>query len=76
MKKNEKVILLNGFTNSEIKEILNCYKENKKLPKDIIFATVTETALKWTVEEWLNELSKEHEEFKKLKENSAESGTK
>lgn len=76
MEKNEKVILLSGFTNSEIKEILNCYKENKKLPKDIIFATVTETSLKWTVEEWLNELSKEHEEFKKLKENSSKSNTK
>ena len=68
MEKEPKAILLSGFTNGEIKELLNSYKKNDKLPKDIIFATVTETALNWTVKDWLKELSTEHKEFKKLKD--------
>jgi DNA-binding transcriptional MerR regulator len=66
MGEKQKAILLSGFTNSEIKELLNCYKANKNLPKDIIFATVTETALDWKVKDWLKELEAEHAEFKKL----------
>ena len=68
MEKEPKAILLSGFTNGEIKELLNSYKKNGKLPKDIIFATITETALNWTVKDWLKELNAEHEEFKKLKD--------
>ncbi len=60
-----KAILLSGFSNDEIKELLNCYRKNKKLP-ETIFASVTKTALNWKVKDWLKELQAEHEEFKKI----------
>ncbi len=59
MKKDEKkYILLSGFTNDEVKKVINCLKSSKELPR-IIFATTTETVLKWTVKKWLDELAKE-----------------
>ncbi len=62
--KTPKAILLSGFTDEEIKELLRCYKENKNLPHTI-FATVTETVLKWKVEDWLKELEEEDRYFRK-----------
>ncbi len=67
MEKMPKAILLSGFTDKEIMELLKCYKANKNLPRTI-FASVTETSLKWKVEDWLKELAEEDRYFKeKLK---------
>jgi hypothetical protein len=63
-----KAILISGFTDEEIRELLRCYRENKKLPRTI-FATVTETALEWKVKDWLKELEEEDRYFKKQLKN-------
>ncbi len=63
MEKVPKAILLSGFTNEEIKEFLNWYKQNKNLPR-VILASVTETALEWKVKDWLKELEEEDRYFR------------
>lgn len=60
-----KVVLLHNFEKQDILKIMKLIKEN--FNEDIIFASTTSTSLKWTVEDLLEELNKEHEEFKKLK---------
>ena len=62
-----KVILLHGFSNQDVTQILNAYKQIKNMPP-AIFAATTETSLEWKVKELIKELEKEHEEFKKMKE--------
>jgi DNA-binding transcriptional MerR regulator len=63
MDKQPKAVLLSGFTNEEIREFLNWYKQNKKLPR-VILASVTETALEWKVKDWLKELEEEDRYFR------------
>lgn len=61
-KDGKKYILLSGFTNEEVKKVINFLKSSKELPR-IIFATTTETVLDWTVKEWLDELAREDNLF-------------
>jgi hypothetical protein len=68
MKKEKSFIVLHGFENLEIKKVIKTLRENFP-EKDLIFATSTPTNLKWTLEDLFNELEKEHEEMKKIKEN-------
>lgn len=67
MKKDTKVILMHGFTNEEVTKILDAYKKISQMPSSI-FAATTETSLNWKVKDLIAELEKEHEEFKKIKE--------
>jgi hypothetical protein len=62
--KDKRFVLLAGFSDEELIETLKTYKSNNKLPK-AIFASVTETALDWKVKDWLEELSREDEYYKK-----------
>ncbi|BBE30685.1 hypothetical protein OSSY52_08260 [Tepiditoga spiralis] len=61
-------IIMDGFTNEQTLKIMRAIKSLEGMP-EIIFATVTETSKKWTVEELIKELNLEHEEMKKYKEN-------
>ena len=58
-KKEEKnkVIILNGFSDSQLNEFINFYKANK-LPK-AIFSTVTKTSKEFKLKRLLKELKKE-----------------
>lgn len=60
-----KVVLLHNFEKQDILKIMKLIKE--AFNEDIIFASTTPSSLKWTVEDLLEELNKEHEEFKKLR---------
>ncbi len=62
-KKLPKAILISGFSDEEIKELLKCYKANKNLPQTI-FASVTKTVLEWKVKDWLKELEEEDRYFR------------
>ncbi len=64
---DRKIIIINGFSEEELKEFLSWYKQNEKLPKSI-FAVVTEHSIEWKVKDLLEELVKEDEEMKKIRE--------
>lgn len=59
---DKKFVLLANFSKEEVFELISWYKQNKKLPPSI-FASVTETVLKWRVSEWLQELENEDKYF-------------
>ena len=63
--KNAKIIIINGFTNEELKEFLSFYKKNPNLPVPI-FATVTDNSLEMKVKDLIEELFEEDENFKKM----------
>jgi len=60
-----KVVLLHNFEKQDILKIMKLIKE--AFNEEIIFASTTPTSLKWTVEDLLEELNKEHEEFRKIR---------
>lgn len=62
----KKFLLFHNFTNEEIVKIMQKVKEVVNV-ENVIFATLTETAKEWKVKEWLEELEKEDEYFKKQK---------
>ncbi|MFN4224655.1 MAG: DUF3783 domain-containing protein [Fervidobacterium nodosum] len=65
---NRKVVLLHSFEKSEILKLMKAVKET--FPgEEIIFASTTPTSLEWKVKDLIDELNKEHEEFKKMKQN-------
>ncbi|MFN3692117.1 MAG: DUF3783 domain-containing protein [Fervidobacterium sp.] len=67
---SKKVILLHNFDKQEILKSMKLLKELFS-GEDIIFASTTPTSLQWKLEDLLQELHQEHEEFKKIKEAKA-----
>ncbi len=63
--KKQKTILLDGFEDKDLSSLVSFIKTHPAVGKDAVFASVTETSLKWTVQEWLEELAKEHAYFTK-----------
>ncbi len=63
---DKKIIIVNGFTKEELKELIAWYRKNEKLP-EAIFAVVTEHSIEWKLKDLLQELIKEDEEMKKLR---------
>ncbi|NJE55388.1 DUF3783 domain-containing protein [Thermococcus sp. 21S9] len=61
-----KFLIMHGLDNEGIKRVIN---EVRKLAEGrVIFATTTETNLKWTLEELLDELRREDEYFRAMRE--------
>lgn len=65
-----RVILLHGFGDEELSEILRAVKKTVADPDDVAFATTTETNLRWNVGDLMDHVREEHETWKK-RENSA-----
>lgn len=63
--KEAKIIIINGFTNEELKDFLSFYKKNPNLPIPI-FATVTDNSLEMKVKDLIEELIEEDGSFKKM----------
>ncbi|AHL22255.1 DUF3783 domain-containing protein [Thermococcus nautili] len=62
----ERFVIMHGLDNEGIKRVIN---EVRKLAEGrVIFATTTETNLKWTLEELLDELRREDEYFRAMRE--------
>ncbi|MGC8820424.1 MAG: DUF3783 domain-containing protein [Fervidobacterium sp.] len=69
MDEQRKIVLLHNFGKPDILKVMRIIKES--FPgEDIIFASTTSTSLTWTVKDLIDELNKEHEEFKKLRNSS------
>ncbi|HOK33972.1 MAG TPA: DUF3783 domain-containing protein [Fervidobacterium sp.] len=67
----ERVIIMHNFEKGEVSKLLKVVRE--AFPdKEFIFASTTPTNLEWKVQDLIGELKKEHEEFKKMKEQSQE----
>ena len=67
----ERVLIMHNFEKGEISKLLKVIRE--AFPdKEFIFASTTPTNLEWKVQDLIGELKKEHEEFKKMKEQSQE----
>ncbi|HPC24664.1 MAG TPA: DUF3783 domain-containing protein [Fervidobacterium sp.] len=67
----EGVLIMHNFEKGEISKLLKVIRE--AFPdKEFIFASTTPTNLEWRVQDLIGELKKEHEEFKKMKEQSQE----
>ena len=62
--KQEKVLILHGFSNKQIQEFIKHYKIHKDLPK-VIFASTTANSEKMMVKELIEELIKEHKGINK-----------
>ncbi len=62
----ERFLIMDGLDNEDIKRVMEVVKGLSK--ERVIFATTTETNLKWTLEELLDELRKEDEYFRALRE--------
>jgi len=67
----ERVIIMHNFEKGEVSKLLKVVRE--AFPdKEFIFPSTTPTNLEWKVQDLIGELKKEHEEFKKMKEQSQE----
>jgi len=71
--KEQKVIILHGFDKSEILKVMKLLKENFQ-GEDLIFASTTPISLTWKVEDLINELKQEHEEFKRMRQTNRQEG--
>jgi hypothetical protein len=67
----ERVLIMHNFEKGEISKLLKVIRETFP-DKEFIFASTTPTNLEWRVQDLIGELKKEHEEFKKMKEQSQE----
>jgi D-ribose pyranose/furanose isomerase RbsD len=72
-RKEQKVVILHGFDKPEILKVMKLLKENFQ-GEDLIFASTTPTSLTWRVEDLINELKQEHEEFKKMRQIKQQEG--
>ncbi|ASJ07248.1 DUF3783 domain-containing protein [Thermococcus pacificus] len=60
-----KFVIMHGLSNEELKEVIRSVKALN--PGRVIFATTTETALGWKLEDYLNELMEEDEYFQAMR---------
>jgi archaellum component FlaC len=67
--KNIPTIIINGMSKEQILRIMKTIKNMENLPENIIFASITPTSSRWTVEELIKELKQEDIEMKKVTEN-------
>ena len=59
-----RVVIIQSFIKEHVFAIMRGLKNVCSRPNDIIFAMVTETALEWTLDEYLVHLKDEHEYMK------------
>jgi hypothetical protein len=55
-----KVIILNGFSNDEIVNIMRVVKKEFETPGDLIFAKTTPNSIKMTLNELIEDVSEDH----------------
>ncbi|KEH99008.1 hypothetical protein Z962_08670 [Clostridium botulinum C/D str. BKT12695] len=58
----EKVVLFNSCQDKEVTKAISAIKEN--ISKDVVFAMVTETSIKWSFKDLLEHLIEERKWFK------------
>jgi hypothetical protein len=61
---DNKVIIMNGFTDQEIHQIINSVKKLFDNPKDLIFAKTTDTSVNMKLKDLIVDMSEDHEYLK------------
>ena len=61
---DNKVIIMNGFSHSEISSIMKAVKALFENPRDLIFAMTTENSLKMKIQDLIVDMSQDHEYLK------------
>lgn len=61
---DNKVIIMNGFTDREIHQIINAVKKLFDNPKDLIFAKTTDTSVNMKLKDLIVDMSEDHEYLK------------
>jgi len=59
-----RVVLINSQDRQQVIKILRSFKTVLPNPDDVIFAMITETALTWKFQDYIEHLTKEHEYIK------------
>jgi Domain of unknown function (DUF3783) len=59
-----RVVLLHGFSNEEINEILKAVKSVAEDPSDIAFAMSTPTNMEWKIKDFIKDVRGDHEYLK------------
>jgi hypothetical protein len=59
-----RAVLIHSEERERVMRVVKSFKSSLPNPGDIIFAVITETALTWTFEYYLNHLGEEHEYMK------------
>ncbi|MGM0432154.1 MAG: DUF3783 domain-containing protein [Spirochaetota bacterium] len=65
LQRRGRVVIIRSFLKDHVFAIMRGIKSASSRPQDIIFAVVTETALTWTLDQYLEHLKAEHEHFKR-----------
>ncbi len=65
-----KIILLSGFSDRQLHDLIDAYRKNQKFPK-AIFATVTDQSKEFKLKDLLTELKLESEQIAKAQEKKA-----
>jgi hypothetical protein len=66
-----RVILMNGFTQPEILQIMRTVKSMYEDPQNLIFATTTKNNLNFTLRDLIQDLSEDHEYLRNNPPNEA-----
>jgi len=59
-----RMVLILASEKQQVMQILQSFKKVLPAPRDIIFAMITQTALSWTVEYYIDHLTNEHEQMR------------
>ncbi len=62
-----RIVIVHAQEREQVLQVMRSFKAVLPDPQNIIFAVITETALKWTFEEYIGHLSREHEYMKTRK---------
>ena len=60
-----KVIIMNGFTNEEITQIMRAVRGTFQPPADLVFAKTTPNSLNMVLKDLIIDMSEDHEYLKK-----------
>ena len=64
LREGHRVVIMGVAAQPRAISIMRAVKSISAEPQDIVFAMVTQTSLKWTLQEYINHVSEEHEYMK------------
>ena len=64
LREGHRVVIMAAASKQRAVSIMRNVKAVSENPQDIVFAMITETALKWTLQEYIDHVSEEHEYMK------------
>lgn len=72
--REEKIVILHGFTPEEATVVLKAVKSALPSAQDAAFATSTPTNLEWKLSSLIEHVSEEHQQFREMRARQASKG--